>query len=328
MNRRSFVGLFAILVILGSSSAKTWGASALMDQIDDNTPTFNAEGDVEHSIVAPNTVNMSQLDLYDYYGSVSSDKRFKWKITHLERTDNFHIQEGDKKLKQGDKIILIMGGDPWLQRTEPHSWCQIYVNDVMARYTDDNAHGRAVFKFIQPVALNLLENFTNILYYNTSSFINYYSNNFNYTQNFWNDYGGNIYNYTDLGNEGFFSYMETSPFVNREYWTFDEDLIIYTNTIISEVNNVTEVTLIYDRATGFLNEMEYSTSFINGSGFFAGANLSLVRLHGWGLPYTITTWVVWIPIILFIVGLIVAVRLHAFQRLKLYLEARKIAKRD
>ncbi|MCE7742953.1 MAG: hypothetical protein GOP50_10900 [Candidatus Heimdallarchaeota archaeon] len=326
MSRRGYIGLFTILLILGSSSARIWTASALVDNQDDFNLALNAEGDVEESINAPSTVNMSQLDLYDYYETVKADRRFKWKITELERTENFHLKEGDKKLKEGDKIILIMGGDPWLQRSQPHSWGQIYVNDVMARYTSDTATGRAIFKFLQPVGINYIENFTST-YYNSSEFLNDYENNYNYTD-FLADYYGNIYNYTDMGSEGFFNYVETSPFINRTFWTFEENLVTYENTIISEVNNITEITLVFDRPTGLLNEMYYSASFINGSEYFAGVNLTLIRLHGWGLPYYITTWVVWIPIILVVVGIIVAFRLHAFQRLKLYLEARKLAKRD
>ena len=299
MSRRSFFGLFTILVILSSSSAQIWSAAALIDNLNSTTPSIKAEGDIEESINAPNTVNMSQLDLYDYYDNVKSDRRFKWKITSLERTDNFHIKEGDKKLKDGDKIILVMGGDPWLQRTEPYSWGQLYVNDVMARYPSDTAHGRAIYKYLQPVGINLLENNSGI-----------------------------YYNYTALGNEGFFAYMEYSIYVDRSYWTFGDTTITYQNTMISEVNNVTEITLIYDRTTGLLNEMYYSASFINGSDYFAGVNLTMIRLHGWGLPYNITTWVVWVPLLLILVGFIVAIRFHAFQRLKLYLEARKLAKRD
>ena len=328
MNKHSFIGLFTILLILGSSLAQMMSASALTNQINNIYPKLNAEGDIEESINAPYTVNMTQLALYDYYDTVKSDKRFKWKVTELERTENFAIKEGDKKLKQGDNIILIMGGDPWLQRTEPYSWAQIYVNDVMARYPNDNLHGQAIYKYLQPIRIDLLENFTNIAYYNGSSFLNYYANNFNYTQNFWDDYGGKVYNYTSMGNTGFFNYVENSPFINRSYWSFSDNVVTYENRMISEINNVTEITLIYDRATGLLNEMDYSASFINGSGYIAGVNLTMIRLHGWGLPYYITTWVVWIPIILFVVGLIVAIRFQAFQRLKLYLEARKLARRE
>ncbi|MHA1198440.1 MAG: hypothetical protein ACTSQF_03715, partial [Candidatus Heimdallarchaeaceae archaeon] len=219
MSRRGFIGLFTILLILGTSSTRIWSASALVNN-QDFKPVLNLEGDVEDSLVAPDSVNMTQLDLYDYYENVKSSKRFKWKITELERTDNFHIREGDKKLKKGDKIIVIMGGDPWLQRTEPHSWAQIYVNDVMARYPSDAANGRALFKYLQPVGLNLIENYT-----------------------------GEVYNYTGMGNEGFFNYKETSPYVNRTFWTFEGNLVTYHNTIISEVNNITEITLVFDRPT-------------------------------------------------------------------------------
>jgi hypothetical protein len=169
----------------------------------------------------------------------------------------------------------------------------------MARYSTDAAAGRAIYKYMQPIGLDLFEE------------------NATYTAN-----------YTDMGSEGFFNYLENSPYVDNTQWTFEDSLVTYENTVVTEVNNVTDITLVFDRPTGFLNEMYYSASFINGSGFFAGVNLTIIRLHGWGLPYYITTWVVWIPIILVLVGVIVAIRMHAFQRLKLYLEARKLAKRD
>jgi hypothetical protein len=306
MSRRSFVGLFTIILIIISSSASIWNASAMVESISESSNEINQDVDVEQAIFAPGTINMTQLNLYDYYDTISSGHRFHWKITDLERTENFHISEGDKKLKQGDRINLIMGGDPWLQRTEPHSWAQVYVNDVMARFDTDAETGQAIYKFIQPLGIDLVETFT--------------SAEFNYTAN-----------YTAMGNDGYFNYLENSPFYNQSqygYWTFESNIVTYQNTIISDISNVTDITLIYERSTGFLNEMYYSASFTNSTGSFAGANLTLIRLHGWGLPYYITTWVVWIPIILVLVGLIVAIRFQAFQRLKLYFEARKLARRD
>lgn len=299
MNRSSFIGLFAILLIISSTSSQVWFASALVETLDNINPNLDAEGDIEAIINAPNTVNMSQLDLYNYYENVRSDRRFKWHIAELERTDNFHIREGDKKLKKGDNIILIMGGNPWLQRTEPHSWAQIYVNDVMARYPSPLSAGMAIYKYLQPTGLILTENNS-----------------------------GTFYNYTAMGNEGFFYYMEYSAYFNRTFWAFTDQTVTYHNTMISQVDNKTDITLIFDRATGLLNKMYYSAMFINGSGYPAGVNLTMIRLHGWGLPYYITTWVVWIPLILILVGLIIAIRYNAFQRLRLYLEARKLAKRD
>lgn len=304
MNRRSIIGLFAILLITSSSSASIWFASAFVETQQSSNPSLNQIEDyhIQESITAPNTINMSQLASYDYYESVRADRNFKWKITELEKTDDFHISEGDKHLKKGDNIILRLGGNPWLQRTEPDAWGQLYVNDVMARYPTVEATGRAIYKYLQPIGLSLIE-----------------------------EYLGETYNYTDMGNEGYFEYLENSPYVDNTGWTFDEELAYYENTMITEINNVTEISLIFDKTIGLLNEMYYSASFtnlINGTTTFSGVNLTMVRLHGWGLPYYITTWVVWIPIILVLIGLIVAIRMQAFQRLKLYLEARKLAKRD
>ena len=54
------------------------------------------------------SVSNSRIILLAISENDSKDKRFKWKITELERTDNFHVLEGDKKLKQGDKIIPFL----------------------------------------------------------------------------------------------------------------------------------------------------------------------------------------------------------------------------
>ncbi len=317
-----FVGLFTVLIILSSSSINMWTASALYNHIQNNEYELN--NDIEQSINAPGIVNMSQLYQYEYHEDIKGSRRFKWKIETLERTDNFHIAEGDKKIKIGDKIILLIGTDPSLQLDQPHSWCLIYVNDVMARYSNDFEHGRAVFKFLQPIGIDHWDNFTNE-YYNSPAFLNYYEENYNFT-----DFAVTHYNQTFFYNETSFSdYLARSPYINTTRWTvLEDDTVVYTNTIISEINNITQIEIIYDKDTGLSNRMYYSASFINGTGHFAGVNMSLIRLHGWGLPYTITTWVVWIPILLITVGLIVAIRLRAFQRLKLYLEARKIAKKD
>ncbi len=321
MKKSRFVGLLAILVVLSSSSTNMWTASAVYNHIQQGSLGLN--DDIHHDVYAPSIVNMTQLDAYEYHNDVRGDKKYRWKVDELEITDNFHIAEGDKNLKIGDKLIISLGDDPSNQLAQPHVWCLIYVNDVMARYTNDVAHGRAVFKFVQPIGINYYENFTDP-YYNSTVFLDYYEANYNYTQ-FNETHYGQIFFYNETS---FFDYLDTSPFINKTLWTIEESVARYSNTIITEINNVTNIELIYDKETGFLNEMYYSASFINGTGYFAGVNMTLIRLHGWGLPYTVTTWVVWIPILLITVGLIVAIRLRAFQRFRLYLEARKIAQRE
>jgi len=321
MKKSIFVGLFAILVILSSSSTNMWTASAVYDHVQDGNYKLNDE--IRKTIYAPNIVNRSQYNFYEYADDISGDKKLKWKVTELERTDNFHIAEGDKNLKEGDKIILKIGSDPALQLDQPHVWCLVYVNDVMARYINDIEHGRAVFKFLQPIGINYWHDFTDSTY-NETAFLDYYESHYNYT-----DFAVTHYNQTFFYNEtGFFSYLDTSPFVNQTQWSVEEDVVRYTNVLKTQVNNITSVEIIYDKETGLMNELYYSASFINGTGHFAGVNLTFIRLHGWGLTYNITTWVVWIPILLITVGFIVAFRLRAFQKLRLYLEARKLARRE
>ncbi len=320
MKLSRLVGLFAVLVILSSSSINMWTASALYDHIQNNE--YELKDDITHSIKAPGVVNMSQLYQYEYHEDIKGDRRFKWKVETLERTDNFHLAEGDKNIKQGDNIILLIGTDPSLQLDQPHLWALIYINDVMARFSNDATHGRAIFKFVQPIGIDYWDNFTDD-YYNSPAFLDYYEANYNYT-----DFAVTHYGQTFFYNEtSFADYLDRSPYINPAIWSVLDDTVVYTNTIITETNNVTQIEITYDKETGLANTMIYSASFINGTGHFAGVNMTLIRLHGWGLPYTITTWVVWIPILLVTVGLIVAIRLRAFQRFKLYLEARKIAQR-
>jgi hypothetical protein len=319
MRKSRLVGLIAILVLLSSSSTNMWTASAVYDHVRDSHELNN----VQDSIFAPHLINMSQLSLYEYHNDVSGGKKYRWKVDTIEKTDNFDIAEGDKNLKKGDKVIADIGSDPELQLDQPHVWCLIYVNDVMARFPNDASHGVAVFKFVQPIGIDYWENFTDPNY-NSTEFLDYYEANYNYT-----DFAVTHYNKTFFYNvTGYFNYLETSPFINSTLWSFEDDVVRYTNRIKTEVNNITDVEIVYDRETGFMNELYYTANFINGTGHFAGVNLTLIRLHGWGLPYTITTWVVWIPILLITVGLIVAIRMRAFQRLRLYLEARKLAQRD
>ena len=320
MKKSRLVGLFTIIVVLSSSSINMWTSAALFEHLQDN---FELNADIHQRIDAPQNVNMSQLNYYSYHSDIKGDRRFKWDIEELERTDNFHVSEGDKNLKKGDNLVLIVGTDPALQLDQPHNWALIYVNDVMARYPNDNIHGRAVFKFVQPIGIDYFENFTDP-YYNSTEWLDYYEANYNFT-----DFAATCYNQIFYYNEtSFTNYLATSPFINKTLWTVLEDTFIYKNTITSQVHNVTNIELIYDKQTGLMNRMYYSASFINGTGQFAGVNMSLIRLHGWGLPYTVTTWVVWIPLLLITVGLIVAIRLRAFQRFRLYLEARKLAQKD
>lgn len=242
------------------------------------------------SLLAPETFNLTFLNDVTYGPSVKKDAKLKWKVQNYDRTDNFNIAEGDKNLKSGDTIILQIGSNPYLQLPNVDAWAQIYVNDVMARFPNLNARILAVFKFILPITLDLFEHDVN---------------------------------YTD-----YFYYLENSVAVDQSYWTFEEKTVTYNYTSVTEVNNVTDISIVYDRETGVMNQMFYSARFTNETGHFAGANFTLTRTHGWGLPYNVSTLVVWIPLLVLAIALIVAIRVQAFQRFKLYLEARKILKRD
>ena len=321
MKKGRIFGLLAILVILSSSTTNMWSASAVSDYVIKEQVGLT-EG-ISKSILIPSIINSTQYNSYEYHNDLKSDRKYRWKVKNLERTDNFHIAEGDKHLKDGDTIILSIGGDPSLQLDQPHVWGLVYVNDVMARYSNDAEHGRSIFKFIQPSYYDYYENFTDPAY-NETTFLDWYESKYN-----WTDFSVTHFNQTFYYNEtGYFSYIENSPYVNKTRWTVYDDVVVYWDKVITGTGNVTEYELTYDKETGFLNELHFTAQYINGTGHFAGANLSYIRLHGWGLPYTITTWVVWIPILLITVGLIVAIRMRAFQKFRLYLEARKLAQRE
>ena len=165
----------------------------------------------------------------------------------------------------------------------------------MARYPTEGLHVAAAYKYFLPMQLNFTAD-------------------------------GYNYEVSD-----YFEYLETSPEVNQTIWSFDEDTATYSNVFITQISNRTELEIIYDKKTGFMNEFHYSASYIsqqNGTTTLEGANMTIVRLHGFGLRYNITTWVVWIPVLLFVVAIILAIRFRIFQRFKLYREARKLAQRD
>ncbi|MBY8999774.1 MAG: hypothetical protein KGD64_02565 [Candidatus Heimdallarchaeota archaeon] len=295
MKKAKLFGLISIITFISLALANASIGNAVYEQTADIAVTNEL---IDRRLLTSETFNTTFLNDVTYDPSVNKDTTFKWKVGDYERTDNFNIAEGDKNLKSGDTINVMIGADPYLQLPHVDAWCQIYINDVMARYPTVNDQIAAFFKYIQPTSLDFTENITE------------------------------FYNFTALGNEGYFSYIENSAAVNHSFWTLEEKLVTYSYSTVTEVNNITEITLIYNRNTGLMDEMFYSASFTNSTGHFAGANFSLTRLHGWGLPYNISTLVIWIPIIIVIVSLIVAIRLHLFQKIKLNLESRKIARRE
>jgi hypothetical protein len=300
MKKRTIIGIFFAVTFLGLILFNTWSSAAVYDEATKDKITPARE--IVEAFTAPSIINDTPdfLGRLEYDSSVVSDKRLKWKITEYEKTSNFHITEGDKKLKDNDKVIITIGANPELQLPDVHSWCLVYVNDVMARYHSTEDHRLAVFKYMQPIKINV------------SGFSDVYD--------IWDDEADNIM--------GFFDYLERSTLTDSNIWTFEDKVAKYNYTLITENNNVTEINLTFDKKTGFLNEMDYRVSFINGTGSPAGVNLSIIRLHGFGLTYNISTWLIWTPIIILTVALIVAIRMRLFQRLRLYREAKKLAKRE
>ena len=258
-------------------------------------PDSSLKVDLNSVLSAPGSFNTDLLQNVSYNEAIKKDRRFKWKVTNFERTENFHIIEGDKRIKSGDKIVILIGTNPELQLTEVNDWCLIYINDVMARYPTDDLHVAAAYKYFLPLELNF-----------TADGINYQVSDY-------------------------FEYLETSPDVNQTIWSFDEDTVTYSDVFITQISNRTELEIIYDRESGFMNEFRYSstyTSFQNDTTTLEGANMTLIRIHGFGLRYNITTWVVWIPVLLSVIGIILAIRFRVFQRFKIYREARKLAQRE
>lgn len=295
--------IFGILSVLLFFNLVLYNTSIVAAMFDRSTPGDQLNpneiidpGDLTESINVPETMNVTNefLNKLGYHPSLNEDKKIRWKINHFIKTDNFHLAEGDKNLKSGDTILVQIESDPSRSLSRVHEWCSIYVNDVSARFPTTNLHKSAAFKFLQPLTINITENFMD------------------YT------------NHPD----GYFGYLSESDTVNHTIWEVQDDFVIYENTVYSEISNKTVISLVFDKKTGLLNDMNYEMYFSNATGHFAGANISLIRLHGWGLPYTTTTWVVWIPIILVFAGLILAFQFRVFQKLKIYRESRKLAKRE
>ncbi|NPD87659.1 MAG: hypothetical protein HGN29_02980 [Asgard group archaeon] len=305
MKKRIIVGIFFTVTFLSSMFFNTWTNAAVYDETTGNKITPQRE--IVKAFAAPGIMNDTTgfLSRMEYDNSIITDKRFKWQIAKYEKTSNFHITEGDKKIKANDKIIVIIGANPLLQLPDVHSWCLVYVNDVMARYHSNEEHRLAVFKYIQPARINITG-------YDLSEEINFELLDL----------------VDDDGYINYFDYLEHSLYVDRSMWTFEEKVAIYNYTLITETNNVTEMELTFDKRSGFLNEMDYRVSYINGTGAPAGVNISLVRLHGFGLRYNISTWLIWTPILILTIALIVALRMRLFQRYKLHREAIKLSKRE
>ena len=300
MNKKRIFGILSVLLFFNLVLFNASFGAAMLDnsnpsnQINPNQTV--QPGDLTETIFVPETMNITNdfLNTLTYHQSINEDKKVRWKIDAFEKTDNFHISEGDKKLKSGDTILIQIDSDPSKSLTRVHEWCSVYVNDVNARYESTDLHKLAVFKFLQPLSINITEDFVD------------------YT------------NHPD----GYFGFLNNSATVNHTIWKVQEDVVLYQNTIYTEVSNKTVISLVFDKRTGLLNDMNYEMYYSNATGHFAGANVTLIRLHGWGLKYTTTTWVVWIPIIFLFVAIIAAFQFRVFQKIKIYRESKKLAQRE
>jgi hypothetical protein len=305
MNKGKIIGLFTVVVFISSMLLNAKVGAAVYDGVVPDQITIKE--DITHRIDITNLIsdNTTFLGAVRYDPTINTDKRFNWKIQDYEKSDNFHVSEGDKKLKQADRIVLLIGSNPLLQLPDVPSWCLVYVNDVMARYSGDDEHRFAVFKYIHPYKINVT---------GLEDVDEFSLRSLNLVQ--------------EDGYVDYFDYLEHSTNTDFTRWTIEEKLATYNNTWTEGGVNQTDITLVFDKTSGFLNEMTYTASFINMTGFPAGINMTMIRLHGFGLPYNITTWVIWIPILLVLIGLIVAIRMRLFQRWRLYREARKLMKRE
>ena len=274
--------MFAIFV--SSPFVSSWINAVTYDIVNPDVTPSATDDSVTLRIPNPGNVNISYLENYTYHADVRKDKTFVWKVTSLEKTSNFHVAEGDKKIKKGDKIKVKIAAPPDKDIAGIDDWALIYVNDVAAGYSTTNEHIFAFWKYILPAAVNITED-------------------------------GYFYQVIDIYDK----------LGDIEGWSLSGNPSY--NVTITDGGNVTYLSMVYDRSTGLLNELHLEAKYsINGR--FAGANMTLIRLHGWGLPYYTSTMVVWIPLMTFFVLLIIALRLKLFQKLKLYFEARKLAKRE
>ena len=306
MKKQKILVFIIFLIFLSFSSARKKTASSNYEQkLDD----CFFESFIVEPIIAPSLLNISQLDIYDYHKSICLNSSFKWKVSDFEEVESFQVTEGDKELKPGIRIILNITNNPWLKRTEPHTWALLYVNGLIARYPNIASHNHAVYKYFQPIYLNLVENFTSD-YYSSPEFLNYYEDNFNYTSDFVGDYFGKIFNYTELG---FFSYLENSPFIDRSLWIFKEELVTYKNTIISEINNRTEISIGFERETGLMNKLQYNASFINGTGYPIDICFEIIKFEEEPIPTSGPTKKISFYLIVSVMGMlkvVIVVRLY------------------
>ena len=301
--------IFTSLIYVNSFS------SALIQDTSVSNKLKANEGDITDKLFSPFIIDPDMVRNASYHKSVKKDKNFNWKITEIEQSLDsygnpfFHVQEADKNLKIGDKLIVQVRGEaPDKDRTHPEAWSIIYINDVQARYDGNWEEIDALYRFIAPYSLNITEggpsNYSVIEYFD---WVN---------ESIW-----------DLDRDAGIATINTTKYTIDSITYYVDGALNETEQVWVQEYNTSLITLIYDIETSILNEMYYSAYYsINGEPY--SANFTLIKTHGWGLRYTTSTLVVWIPIIAFFVLLVIALRVRLFQKIKLYFEARKLVQRE
>jgi len=263
----------------------SWSQAMSIPPVKNNGKKINATDEVTYEIPNPGTVNISYVSNYTYLPLIHKDKTYTWTVAHLEKTSGFHIAEGDKKIKKGDRIHIKIAADVQKDLPHPENWALVYVNDVRAGYSNKEQNVLAIWKYFLPTSLNI------------------------------SDVNGTYRLYSII-----------DELRNDTHWTIGDNLLTY-NYNVTNNSTMLKLTLTYDRSLLLLNELHLSVKLIVDEKSYS-ANLTIIRLHGWGLPYYTSTLVVWIPLGAFFVLLIVAIRLKLIQKIKLYFEARKLVKKE
>ncbi|MHA1115683.1 MAG: hypothetical protein ACTSRR_11760 [Candidatus Heimdallarchaeaceae archaeon] len=304
MNKSKIFGTLLILTMVGLSLTSSSLNSLAYDQLEEANSLRATTVIKPHDIIS-----QDYLNAFSYSSQIRVGKLIKFKVTELERTENIHVQEGDKKIKKGDNIIIRIEADPDLNLNHPDQWALIYVNDVKALYTRESYQIARFFHYILPKTVNI-------------SMVD-----------FAQDLDGSMFGDYPIGTEvisffDFVKYFKETGDPDFQTWEFEGNTAIYEYDQVIETGNTSHTKLIYDMDTSFLNEYYYSEIHTVNGEVVASANMTLIRTHGWGLPYNVSTLVVWIPIMVLTVGVIIAIRLKVAQRIKIYFEAKKLAKRE
>ncbi len=304
-----------IILLIPAFLINTYSSVNALEQVTTKKDT-NITLSQENTAVPGMYPNLRQLSNFTYHSSISVDSRFRWRVKEIERDEDVHMAEGDKRIKIRDNIELQIQSRPDLIPGNPENWGQVYVNDVAAGYQSTSDKIRGVLKYVLPIEVNM-----------TSLFKGEYTP-------------------ADLDDPQYITGDGIVPFaVFLEFCQNHEDIEGYDYWVFTQIENglliydysggsvssgkIIDATLTFDMKTGLLNEMTYKADLYDEEESLIGSGyMELIRLHGFGLPYTMSTLVVWVPIIVVILSIIIVFRLNLIQKLKLRLEARKLAKRE